>query len=260
VPPLWGLYDTYFGRELPVTRNPTGSPVWLAPVKYIGFHQGENRLNLPLQISRPSPKMKALEAPMSDPLRVENEDTHFTYTDYLSWEGPERYQIIDGEAFMMASPTVEHQAISGEVYRQLANFLAGKPCRVFAAPLDVRLFPEEDLSDDTVVQPDILVVCDSAKLGKGSVNGPPDLVMEIMSPSNSQKEMFLKFEKYLNAGVREYWVLEPEEKKVQVHVLQEGSPSRGEGVYLSSIYKKDAVIPVSILPPLSIDLKTLWAS
>jgi Uma2 family endonuclease len=145
--------------------------------------------------------MKILETYMSDPLRVENEDTHFTYVDYLSWEGPERYQIIEGEAFMMASPTVEHQAISGEAYRQLANYLTAKPRQVFAAPLDVRLFPEEDLSDDTVVQPDILV-CDSSKLGKGSVNGAPDLVMEIVSPSNSRKEMFLKFEKYLNAGVR----------------------------------------------------------
>jgi Uma2 family endonuclease len=188
---------------------------------------------------------------MSDPLQKPNEDTHFTYADYLSWEGPERYQIIDGEAFMMSSPTVEHQAISGELSRQLANFLVGKSSRVFAAPLDVRLFPEEDLSDDTVVQPDILVVCDSAKLGKGSVNGPPDLVMEIVSASNSQQEMFRKFENYLNAGVREYWVLEPEMKIVHVHVLQDGH-------YISSSYKKDAVIPVSILPPFSIDLKTLW--
>jgi Uma2 family endonuclease len=189
---------------------------------------------------------------MSDPLRIENEDTHFTYADYLGWEGPERYEVIDGEAFMMSSPTVEQQAISGEIFCLFHAFLRGKPCRVFAAPLDVRLFPEEDLSDDTVVQPDILVVCDSAKLGKASVNGPPDLVMEILSPSNSQKEMFLKFEKYLNAGVREYWVLDPEEKKVQVHVLQDGH-------YLSSAYKKDAVIPVSILPPFSLDLKTLWS-
>jgi len=203
---------------------------------------------------------------MSDPLQKPDEDAHFTYADYLSWEGPERYQIIDGEAFMMSSPTVEHQAISGEISRQFGNFLAGKPCRVFAAPLDVRLFPEEDLSehsaertlvsegsppDDTVVQPDILVVCDSAKLGKGSVNGPPDLVMEIVSASNSQQEMFRKFASYLNAGVREYWVLEPEMKIVHVHVLQDGH-------YISSSYKKDAVIPVSILPPFSIDLKTLW--
>jgi Uma2 family endonuclease len=188
---------------------------------------------------------------MSDPLEKPIEAAYFTYADYLSWEGPERYQLIDGEAFMMASPTVEHQSISAEISRQFGNFLVGKPCRVFAAPLDVRLAPKEDLSDDTVVQPDILVVCDRDRLAKGSVNGPPDLVMEILSDSNSRKEMFRKFVHYMNAGVREYWILDPEEKTVQVHVLKEGH-------YVSSIYQKDAVIPVSILPPFSIDLKTLW--
>jgi Uma2 family endonuclease len=95
------------------------------------------------------------------------------------------------------------------------------------------------------------VVCDSAKLSKGSVDGPPDLVIEIVSPSNSQRELFLKFQIYLDAGVREFWVIGPEDKQVQVHVLESGH-------FISSAYKKDAVIPVAILPPLSIDLKTLW--
>jgi Uma2 family endonuclease len=188
---------------------------------------------------------------MSDPVQSLNEDSRFTYADYLGWEGPERYEIINGEAFMMASPTVEHQAIVVEILAQLAAFLRGKPCQVLTAPLDVRLFPEEDRSDDTVVQPDILVVCDKSKLSKGSVDGPPDLVIEILSPSNTQKQMFLKFESYLNAGVREYWVLDPEEKKVQVHVLREGR-------YISSVYKKDAAVPVSVLPPFNLDLKSLW--
>jgi Uma2 family endonuclease len=188
---------------------------------------------------------------MSDPLPLLHEDDHYTYRDYRRWKGPERYEIISGEAFLMASPTVEHQAICGEIFRQLANFLHEKPCKVFAAPLDVRLFPEEDLSDDTVVQPDILVVCDRSKLSKGSVDGPPDLVVEILSPSNDQKQMFLKFENYLKAGVREYWVLDPEQKKAQVHVLQKGR-------YLSSAYKEDAIIQAAMLAPFSLDLKTLW--
>jgi Uma2 family endonuclease len=188
---------------------------------------------------------------MSDPLEKPVENRHYTYADYLEWEGSERYQLMYGEAFMMSSPTVEHQTISMELAWQFRTFLDGKPCRVFAAPLDVRPFPEETRKDDTVVQPDLLVVCDSDKLSKGSVDGPPDLVIEIMSPSNTQKELFLKFQIYLDAGVREYWVIEPAEKQVQVHVLENGH-------FISSAYKKDAVIPVSILPPLSIDLKTLW--
>ncbi|MDR1443679.1 MAG: Uma2 family endonuclease [Treponema sp.] len=185
------------------------------------------------------------------PLLIDDDDDHVTYEDYLEWEGSERYEIINGEAFMMSSPTVEHQTLVRKILVKFDAFLEGKPCEVFPAPLDVRLFPEEDKSDDTVVQPDIFVVCDKSKLSKGSVDGPPDLVIEIVSPSNTQKIMFLKFEAYLNAGVREYWVLDPEEKKVQVHVLREGR-------YISSAYKKDAVIPVSVLPPFSLDLKTLW--
>jgi Uma2 family endonuclease len=188
---------------------------------------------------------------MPEALEKEEEKRHFTYADYLEWEGPERYQLLNGEAFMMSSPTVEHQAISMELSSQFAIFLKGKPCKVFAAPLDVRPFPEENRGDDTVIQPDLLVVCNSSKFSKGSVDGPPDLVIEIVSPSNTQRELFLKFQIYLEAGVREYWVIEPLGKKVQVHVLENGH-------FISSAYKEEAVIPVTILPPLSIDLKTLW--
>jgi Uma2 family endonuclease len=188
---------------------------------------------------------------MSDPLEKLEEKRHFTYADYLEWEGPERYQIMYGEAYMMSSPTVGHQSISMELSRQFAAYLLGKPCRVFAAPLDVRPFPREDRGDDTVVQPDLLVVCDSTKLSRGSVDGPPDLVIEIVSPSNGQRELLLKFQIYLDAGVREYWVIDPKMKIVQVHVLEAGH-------FISSIYKEDAILPVSILPPLVIELKTLW--
>ena len=190
---------------------------------------------------------------MADALLAPKENGHYTYADYLSWEGPERYQIIYGEAFMMASPTVGHQAILVEMVTQFNNWLRGKPCRVFAAPLDVRLFPEEDNSDDTVVQPDLLVVCDREKLAKGSVNGAPDLAVEIVSPSTSSKEHILKFEAYLEAGVREYWVLEPEQKYLQVHVYENGH-------FISSCYKQDAVIESAVLPGFSIELQSLWAA
>jgi Uma2 family endonuclease len=114
-----------------------------------------------------------------------DENGRYTYADYLEWEGPERYQLINGEVFLMASPSVTHQALVMELSLQFGNWLRGKPCQVFAAPLDVRLFPEDDNSDDTVVQPDLLVVCrgepsplsgsvrvyDKGKLGR-AVNGP----------------------------------------------------------------------------------------
>jgi len=191
---------------------------------------------------------------MSDAMRIEDysEDRHYTYADYLEWEGPQRYQLINGEVFQMASPSVAHQALLMGLSIQFGSWLQDKPCKVFAAPLDVRLFPEEDNSDDTVVQPDLLVVCDKDKLGKGSVNGAPDLVVEIVSPSNSHRELFIKFQYYLEAGVREYWVIDPEEQKVQVHIYENGH-------YLSTGYKNNARIPVTILPGFEIALADLWA-
>ena len=186
---------------------------------------------------------------MADAARIEDfeENNHYSYDDYLTWKGPERYQLINGEVFQMASPSVAHQAMLRELSYQFITWLREKPCQVFFAPVDVRLFPEEDNSDDTVIQPDLLVVCDEKKLGKNSVNGAPDLAIEIVSPSNTHRELFLKFQYYLEAGVREYWVIDPEEKKVHVHVYDKGH-------YVSTVYKDDAGIPVSVLPGLVITL------
>ncbi|GHV76209.1 hypothetical protein AGMMS49942_10300 [Spirochaetia bacterium] len=189
---------------------------------------------------------------MSDLLLHETEKTHYTYADYLSWETDKRYELMDGVAYMMASPTVTHQDISMELSVQFGNFLLGKPCEVFAAPLDVRLFPREDRTDDTVLQPDLLVMCDKTKLSGGwSCDGAPDMVIEIVSPSNTVREMLRKFNYYLDAGVREYWVVDHDTQTVQVHVLENGH-------FISTIYKKDGTIPVSILPGLEVDLTSLW--
>jgi Uma2 family endonuclease len=194
---------------------------------------------------------------MSDAVRIEDdedfpEDRRYTYADYLEWEGSERYELIDGKVFQMASPSVAHQAILGDLFNQFYNWLREKPCQVFAAPLDVRLFPQEDKSDKTVVQPDLLVVCDKDKLSKGSVDGPPDLVVEIVSPSNSHPELFLKFHYYMKAGVREYWVIDSEEKKALVHIYENGH-------YFSSLYENNDHISVTVLPGLDIALEDLWA-
>jgi len=176
----------------------------------------------------------------------------YTYADYLEWEGPERYQLINGEAYMMASPSVSHQAIVRELLLNFGSWLRGKTCQVFSAPLDVRLFPKKDRSDNTVLQPDLLVVCDSKILSKKSVDGAPDLIIEIMSPSNTHSQLFYKFNHYLKAGVREYWVINPEEKIVNVHIYEDGR-------YFTTLYKDDDRIPVNILPGLEIALEDIWA-
>jgi Uma2 family endonuclease len=157
--------------------------------------------------------------------KIFEEDRCFTYADYKAWEldEGERFELIGGTAYAMAAPNDFHQAIGGEIFRQIANYLRGKPCKVRPAPYDVRLFYAEDESDDTVVQPDISVICGEEKRGPEGCRGAPDLVVEILSPSNTADEYIRKFNLYMKAGVREYWIVSPESKTVQSFVLQNGA-------------------------------------
>jgi len=172
-----------------------------------------------------------------------------TYKDYFYWDDDKRYEIIDGIAQMMTSPSLVHQTISGDLMVAIWTFLKGKPCQVLTAPFDVRLFPKEDLSDTTVVQPDILVVCDPAKLADGKAcKGAPDLVIEIISDSSAVMDRKVKTEKYREAGVKEYWIVNPETLEVLVNVLTGGH-------YVSTAYRDS--VPSSILPGLKIDLQAV---
>ena len=149
----------------------------------------------------------------------------YTFADALTWEENERIEIIDGEAVMMAPPVRIHQEISGELFFQLANYLRGKGCKVYAAPFAVRLFEKdgEDPEDvDTMVEPDIAVICDPAQLDKYGCRGAPDMVVEILSPSTQRQDRFTKFSLYQRAGVREYWIVDPENKFVQSFWLEDG--------------------------------------
>ena len=171
----------------------------------------------------------------------------YTYEDYLSWDDDERYELIDGIVYMMAAPSIAHQAILSELLGTIWSFLKGKPCKVFAAPFDVRLFPEEDLSDTTVVQPDIVVVCDPSKLSDGKAcRGAPDLVIEILSDSSVIIDRNVKAEKYLEAGVKEYWVVSAKNLEVLVNVLTGAR-------YVSTVYRDR--VPSTVLPGLTIDLQ-----
>jgi Uma2 family endonuclease len=182
------------------------------------------------------------------PLAKEN--PYYTYADYLEWDEGERYEIIDGEANMMAPPFRVHQEISGNFYYALRTYLKDKPCKVYAAPFAVRLFPAGDKSDDTVVEPDITVVCDPSKLDDRGCNGAPDLVIEIVSPSTGRYDRIVKFNKYRKAGVREYWIVDPEQKDVFVYVLKNGE-------YTAINYADTDTVPVTVLPGCEINLKTV---
>ena len=180
-------------------------------------------------------------------------DKLFTYADYKAWElkEGERFEIINGEAYAMSAPNEQHQLILGEIFGQIHYFLRGKTCKVFPAPYDVRLFYRADDSDDTVVQPDISVVCDEKKRGKESCHGAPDLVIEILSPSNNAIEMERKFKLYQEAGVREYWIVNPENKSITVFCFGKKPGFR--------TYKSTDTVNVTVLPGLSINLEQVFA-
>ena len=156
----------------------------------------------------------------------------YSYADYLKWEFDERLELIRGKIFTMSpGPNTFHQQVSGVVFNAIFNHLKNKPCKVFAAPFDVR-FPrksEEDIEILTVLQPDICVICDLLKIDKRGCFGAPDIVVEILSPGNNQKELKIKYEVYEEAGVLEYWIIHPEEKtfmKYSLNVDGRFQPSR----------------------------------
>ena len=156
---------------------------------------------------------------------------YHTFGDYLTWPEDVRYELIDGEAYMMApAPTVSHQDIAGEVYYQLRNALQDKPCRALIAPVDVRL-PKADEADeqiDTVVQPDVLVVCDKSKVSERGIRGAPDWVLEVLSPSTAGHDQVKKLHLYERHGVREYWMVHPRDKVLTVYTLNNGAGGKPE--------------------------------
>lgn len=179
-----------------------------------------------------------------------NQEGHYTYADYCTWSDDERWELIGGVPYAMSpAPATKHQLISGELHRQLANFLKGKPAKVFAAPFDVRL--NSDDKDDTVVQPDLVVVCDSSKLDEKGYRGVPDLVIEILSPSTLNHDRVVKLEIYERTGVREYWIVDPDSQSVEVYLLR-------NGCYDKAVYSKMDIVPVDTLGGLGIDMQDVF--
>jgi Uma2 family endonuclease len=182
----------------------------------------------------------------------------FTYVDYLGWTDGERWELIDGVAYAMTpAPSRLHQEISGELFLQFASFLRRKKCRIFAAPFDVRL-PEPgdtDETTDTVVQPDLVVVCEPAKLDDRGCRGAPDLVIEILSPETANRDLKEKFLLYQKAGVKEYWVVHPTDRTVMAFTLGKGNAYGAPSTFIPGDQA-----PVATLPGLRIDLSQLFAS
>ena len=189
-------------------------------------------------------EQNALEAP--------EDGKKYTYADYAKWDDGKRWELIEGVSYLMSpAPTYNHQSMLIELGYQFRHFLRDKPCKVFWAPFDVRLNGAGD-DDDTVVQPDLLVICDLSKLTKTGCEGAPDLVVEILSPGTARHDRLVKFRLYKNAGVKEYWIIDPELKIVSVNILNAGR-------YISSAYGDTDIVPVSVLEELSITMVDVFA-
>lgn len=160
----------------------------------------------------------------------------YTLDDYYALPEDQRVELIDGYFYEMLAPTFGHQTIGGEIYRQVANYIMDKggSCRPFIAPVDVQL----DCDERTMVQPDVGIVCDPDKIKRFGIYGAPDFLVEVISPSTKKKDYTKKLAKYMEAGVREYWILDPYQKRLLVYFF--------EGDVFPAIYGLDQPVPVGI--------------
>lgn len=175
---------------------------------------------------------------------------HHTYGEYLNWPDGERNELIDGTAYIKEppAPSRSHQEMVGELYHQVRLTMTGTSCRVYVAPFDVRL-PKSGESDDhvdTVVQPDVLIVCDPSKLDERGMRGAPDWIAEVLSPATASHDQLIKLPIYERAGVREVWLVHPTERTLMIHRLHDGRYGRPIIQGLEGRTKVSAVPGVSI--------------
>jgi Uma2 family endonuclease len=188
-------------------------------------------------------------------------DGTYSYADYLTWQLEDAVELIKGKIIAMSpAPNLKHQRISRNMLLPIGNFLYKKPCQVFHAPFDVKLYDSKKskLTDQdvySVVQPDLCVICDKEKLTEQGCNGAPDWIIEVLSPGNTKKEMRLKFDLYQENGVIEYWLVYPYEQAVYQFVLDQDT----EKYQLFAMQAGDDIAKPYLFPELHIDLADVFA-
>jgi len=173
-------------------------------------------------------------------------DQHYTWDDYRNWPDDERWELIEGIPYALASPTSNHQSIVMTLGGALLAHFKKRACRVFPAPMDVRL------SDVDVVQPDLLVVCNKDQIKPTHIEGAPSLVIEIVSPSSFTRDRVKKMDLYAHAGVSEYWIITPVPATVEIYQLV-----NGQFVYWKGFERTDTLTSPSF-PDLNISLQTIF--
>jgi Uma2 family endonuclease len=180
---------------------------------------------------------------------------NYSYEDYLTWPEGERWELLDGIAYMSAAPSRRHQEIQVELIRQISNYLIDKSCKVYGSPFDVRLAEsnEENGNIRNVVQPDITIVCDQSKLDDRGCKGSPDLVIEIVSPSTASIDYIQKLSLYEKNEIKEYWIVHPTDEIVMIYKL-----NKDKKYGRPEIYSKEHNVKIGIFEELTIILNKVF--
>ncbi|MCA9776779.1 MAG: Uma2 family endonuclease [Candidatus Eremiobacteraeota bacterium] len=179
--------------------------------------------------------------PLVEPLK-----NRVTWSDYRSWDDENRWEIIDGQPYAMTVPRVSHQAVCGELFALLHAHFKGRSCRPFISPIDVRL------TEYDAVQPDLLVVCDESQITPTHIEGPPTLVVEVLSPSTQRHDRVRKLRLYAAAGVGEYWLIQPYPALAEVLSLENGS------YLISGTYTEKDTLTSPSFPELALPLQEIF--
>ena len=177
----------------------------------------------------------------------------YTYADYLTWQFDERVELIKGFISKMSpAPNRKHQGLSKNINGILYNYFKGKLCNYYSAPFDVRLPIPSKKKDTTVVQPDLCIICDESKLDDQGCNGAPDLIVEILSPFNTKHDLDTKFRLYEEAGVKEYWIVQPTDQNILVYYLVDNK------YYGSKPFVTEEFVESKVFPDLKINVSDVF--
>ena len=188
-------------------------------------------------------------------MQTQRKKQEYTYHDYINWPEEEHWELIEGRAYptygptALAAPNLRHQGFVTEISRSIGNYLVGKQCAVYVSPIDVVF--EETENTKTVVQPDVVVICDPKKMENGNrVIGAPDIAVEVLSPSTTPKDWNIKMRLYERQGVKEYWIVSPNDRTIYQNVLKEGQ--------YETITRSDGQLTTEILEGFSLDIEALF--
>ena len=183
---------------------------------------------------------------------------HVSYEEYEKIVGnsEKRFELINGEVYLLASPSFRHQTIVFELAKQLDNHLHGRPCRTLTAPFDVRLFGYATKFNENpnVVQPDVLVICDLENITEeGKYEGIPTLLVEVLSPSTKGKDLITKLDLYQRSGVREYWIVDPDK-----NILSQYAFTEERELLSNEFYRETDILESIIFPEFTLELSRIF--